>query len=354
MPCAKSIDPLVTRVRGLPRTRPRDRGVGWRHGLRPLLHLLQLLPGGVGAVAGEPLLPPGRRAAPARDRSAARHRVSRDCHPPRVSDRGGHPLGARERARRPRRGGLRGAHHAGPADLVGRCGRDDAVDPRRVAGNAGRRGGGRRPGRARVYRLDVACAGPGLAAQSADRRGGRGDRGRGSRRAVGARRDTGVADRHSAGRRRGRPGRGGCGRTDRRHRRVLRRWADTAGRAARVGVGVAESAAGPPCRRGLVGVRGGIPQRVVPAGTQRALHRADRVRGVHHRGGRRIPARGCGRRAGSRLRHRRLYPAGRHAAAGGAGPIERGGTGRAVHRGSVRRGRGAGRGDPGALPPAAR
>ena len=83
--------------------------------------------------------------------AAARHRVSRDCHPPRCFWARGLVLSVLGSAL----GVLGAVLYAelimlGTADLVGRCGRDDPVDPRRVAGNAGRRGGGRRPGRARV------------------------------------------------------------------------------------------------------------------------------------------------------------------------------------------------------------
>ena len=45
------------------------------HRLRRVLPLLQLLPRGVGAAARRPLLPARRRAAPARGRPAARHRL---------------------------------------------------------------------------------------------------------------------------------------------------------------------------------------------------------------------------------------------------------------------------------------
>ena len=215
-------------------------------------------------------------------------------HPARVPDRGRHPVGDRQRARRGRGGALRGAHHAGPADLVGRRGRDDATDPRRVAGDAGRRGGGRRPGRAGVDRLDVARFGAGLAAQPADRCGGRGDRGHPGPGARPAGRIAFPADRRRADRRGDRAGRAGRGRLDRRHGRILRRGVDVAGGAARPGVGLAEPAAGPARGRILVRVAGRAQERLLSSRAQRALHRADCVRRLHHRGRRRVPARGGG------------------------------------------------------------
>ena len=121
----------------------------------------------------------GRRAAAARAGPVAGHRLSGARHPPRVPERGVHPVGNRQRARRGRGGGLRRPHHVGAPDLVGRCRRDDTAGPRRVARNAGGGRGRRRAGRPRINSLDAAGAGPGLAAQPADRRRGRGDRRRG-------------------------------------------------------------------------------------------------------------------------------------------------------------------------------
>ena len=199
-------------------------------------------------------------------------------------------------------------------DAVG----DDTARSRRVSGDAGRRRGGRRSGRARVHRLDAARVVPGLAAQSPDRRGGRSHRGRAGLGRGAARRIACLAGGRRAGRSRNRPGGGGGSRSDRRHRRVLRRRADVAGGAARSGLGVVESASGPSCGRFVVRVAGGVQERVVPARAQRAVHRADRIRGLHHRGRRRVPSRGRRRRAGSVLRHGRLYAVGGHVAARGA------------------------------------
>ena len=240
----------------------------------------------------------------------------------------------------------------GAPHLVGRCGRDDAAGARRLAADARRRCGGRRAGCVRLHRLDVARSGPGLSAQPAHGGGGRGDRPpRGVGPGGGAARGAGVADRvRPPGGRRG-GGRSGVDGPDWSHPGLLRGRPPAAGRDAGLRLGLDRR---PPERRGaraVVGAAGRLPQRVLPAGPQRALHRADRVRRVHHRRGGRLPARRRGRRARPRRRHRRLHAAGRHAAADRARPVDGRGAGRVVPRGPLRGGRGAGRRDARALPP---
>ena len=95
---------LDARARGLARSRrrrrprARARRGARRHRLRPVLRLLQLLPGRGRAAAGGALLPLRRRAAPGRGRPAAGGRLPRSAPAPAVPRRGRgavRPRGAR-------------------------------------------------------------------------------------------------------------------------------------------------------------------------------------------------------------------------------------------------------------------
>ena len=93
----------LARPRGRRRAHARAHGGARRHRLRPVLRLLQLLPGRGGAAARGPLLPLRPRAAARGGRAAAGARLHGRAAAPAVSRRGGALAGRRGRDRRGRR-----------------------------------------------------------------------------------------------------------------------------------------------------------------------------------------------------------------------------------------------------------
>ncbi len=115
----------------------RARSGAGRHGLRPVLHLLQFFSDGIGSHARGALLQAGRGAAPAPGRDPPCHGLLDGDRPPTPRRRGNHPRCRRWRTRNRRRRSVRAAHRSRSRDVVGRRGRDDDAGAAREGGVAG-------------------------------------------------------------------------------------------------------------------------------------------------------------------------------------------------------------------------
>ena len=212
--------------------------------------------------------------------------------PQAVLGRGAGALDGGQRSRHRLRDRLRRAGHVGAQDLVGRCRWHDPPDPSHCLAAVDRWGGGRCAGSLRFDRLGPSLAHPCLSPQLAVGSPAGGKRGAGARpdrhrRPPDA--GSGCWGRHGHRRHRGRSVRvarstgcdGGV-----LHGRVAAALCD-----ASLYLGLAHSPSAPTHERSLVLDAGRLPQRDLSPRSQRAVHRADRLRGVHHRCRRRVPSR---------------------------------------------------------------
>ena len=299
------------------------------HRLRAVFRLLQLLPGGLGPAAHQPVLQAGVGTARPGDWIASSPGV-RPCRDPPPVSQGGGPAGGAGHAAGPGGGsGLHLAHHAGTAHLVGGCRGYHPVDTSRFGRFPAGRQPGRDPDRPDLHRLEPEEDGVHQPARSADgllalpgsraghrlpgfRQEERAERRRGTVENPGPAQPRPEPKRpHAGGRGPGVPA-GQPGRRTQPGAGVLCLGHPLPAGPARLAVGMAETdeASHPAAPEWLGGVPAGIPQRHRPPGPQPAVHRPDRFGHLHHRHRRSLSPHRPLQPSGPPVGNRRIFPGG--------------------------------------------